>query len=159
MKSVRIVMLLAAVVFGYVAKAQTAQTISDEDLRKYAETMDSVQVMQQTLMQIITDNVQKNEVMEVTRYNQLFKIADDQAKLTEAQAKPEEIQFIKDIAALREYNVKRINAAYQALAKEYVGLKAFNAIKKGLESDPQLKQRYEAIQKEVASAQPAGNKG
>ena len=151
-----------AVVFAFgsfIATAQTSQTISDTDLKKYAETQDSVKGMQQTLMQIVTENVQKNTVMTVERYNELFKIANDQAKLTAANAKPEEIDFIKEIAALRELNVARINATYQALAKEYVGLKTFNAIKKSLETDPKLKSRYESIAQQVHQGQQGTTTG
>jgi hypothetical protein len=137
--------------------------ISDEDLRKYAITMDSVNGMQQTLLQIISENVQKNTVMEVTRYNELYKIEKDQAKLTAANAKPEEIAFLKEIADLREWNTKRINATYQALAKDYVGLKAFNAIRKSLETDPDLKAKYESISQQVQSqgnsTTPSDSKG
>jgi hypothetical protein len=134
------------------ANAQTASAaFTDEDLKKYAVTMDSVKGMQETLTAIVTEMVQKNTVMEVPRYNQLFKIINDQAKLTEAKATPEEIAFVKEVGTVREDNLARINTAYQALAKDYVGLKAFNAIRKSLESDQNLKARYESISKELES--------
>lgn len=140
------VILLAAVV----AKAQTTTpAITDEDLKKYAITMDSVKDMQASLNKIVSEKVQKNTVMSVARYNELFKIMADEAKLAEAKATPEEIAFIKQIEALRQENITRINATYQALAKDYVGLKTFNAIKKSLTSDQALKTKYEAISKEV----------
>jgi hypothetical protein len=90
--------------------------------------------------------------MSVARYNQLFKIAADQTKLSEASATPEEIGFVKEIADLRQLNIERINAAYQALAKDFIGLKAFNAIKKSIETDQNLKARYERINQEVQSS-------
>ena len=143
-----------------VANAQTTQTtktqgtkaaFTDEDLKKYAITMDSVNGMKETLQSIIAEMVQQNQVMKVPRYNELFKIADDQAKLKAAQATPEEIQFLKDVADKRKAETARINATYQGLAKDYVGLKAFNAIRKSLESDQALKAKYESISKEVES--------
>jgi hypothetical protein len=133
------------------AQTSTAPKITDEELKKYAETMDSVKVMQETLTKIISENVQKNTVMPVARYNELFKIAADQAKLKAANATAEEIAFLKEIADLRQYNIERINTAYQALAKDYVGLKAFNAIKKSLDTDTALKARYEGINQELQS--------
>lgn len=140
------VMLMAAVV----AKAQTTTpAITDEDLKKYAITMDSVKDMQASLNKIVSEKVQKNTVMSVTRYNELFKIIADDAKLTAAKATPEEIAFIKQIETLRQENIARINATYQALAKDYVGLKTFNAIKKSLASDEALKAKYETISKEI----------
>lgn len=154
MKIVKILMVVIAIAIVQMSKAQTEETITDEDLQKYALTMDSVKGMQQTLVDIVSENVQKNTVMSVKRYNELFKIVDDPAKLTAAKATDNEIAFVREIAALRQYNVDRINEAYQALAKDYVGVRTFNAIRKGLESDSQLKARYEAISKDIAS-QPA----
>lgn len=160
MKSLSICMAIAFSMITSFSMAQTSASISDDDLKKYALTMDSVKVMQQTLTQIITDNVQKNTVMTVSRYNQLFKIAGDQAKLMEAKATPEEIAFLEEIADLRQYNIDRINKTYQALAKDYVGLKTFNAIKKSLETDGDLKARYEGVAQGVeTSKQPASPKG
>jgi hypothetical protein len=151
MKLLRIVMTLVFVSAISICKAQTTATRSftEEDLRKYAITMDSVKGMQQTVLAIITEMVQKNTVMSVARYNELFKITDDQAKLSEAKATPEEIQFLKDVADKRKEETARVNATYQALAKEYVGLKAFNAIKKSVDSDPAVKAKYESLSKEL----------
>jgi hypothetical protein len=151
MKRIYVLLLAFFVVFSS-ANAQTAAGISDEDLKKYAVTMDSIKVMQQTLQQIVAENVQSNKVMTVARYNQLFKVAGDEAKLAEANATPEEKAFLQEIADLRQYNISRINSTYQALAKEYIGLKAFNTIKKSLETDPNLKARYERINDEVQSS-------
>jgi hypothetical protein len=138
-----------------------AQTkISDEDLKKYAITMDSVDVMQKTLLQVVTDNVQKNTAMTVQRYNELNKIAADPEKLTAANATAEEIAFVQEIVDLKKYNLDRINSAFQSLAKDYVGLKTFNAIKKSLETDPALKSRFENVSQELQSEKTsASNKG
>lgn len=138
------------------SKAQSTTAISDEDLKKYAVTMDSVAGMQETLRQIVAETVQTNKVITVERYNQLFKIANDEAKLTEAQATPEEKTFLKQVEDLRTVNIGRINATYQALAKDYVGLKAFNAIRKSLDSDKDLKARYETVNKDLETKQKGG---
>jgi hypothetical protein len=152
MKLLKFVLPVMFVSVISVSQAQTAApAFTDEDLKKYAITMDSVKGMQATLTEIITEMVQKNTVMEVPRYNELFKIADDQAKLAEAKATPEEIQFVKDVAAKRAEEIARINATYQALAKDYVGLKAFNAIKKSIASDETVKAKFETISKELDS--------
>ncbi len=135
-----------------VAQTTTKKSsITDEDLRKYAITMDSIDGMKATLTSIIAEMVQKNTAMSVERYNQLFKLAKDTAKLAEQQATPEEIAFLQEVEFKREDEVARINMNYQALAKDYVGLKAFNAIRKSLETDTALKSKYEAISKEVGS--------
>ena len=138
------------------SKAQTTTQISDEDLKKYAVTMDSVEAMQQSLRDIVAETVQQNTVMPVARYNQLFKIAKDEAKLKEANATPAEIAFLKQIDDLRKVNIERINAAYQSMAKDYVGLKAFNAIRKSLQSDQALKARYDNLSKDLESKVKGG---
>jgi hypothetical protein len=122
---------------------------TDEDLKKYAMTMDSVKGMQLTLNDIIAEMVQKNTVMSVQRYNELFKITGDQAKLAEKQATPEEIKFLKDVGDKRTEEMARINATYQGLVKDWVGVKTFNAIKKSLETDQEVKARYESMTKEL----------
>lgn len=152
MKRLRIFLPVMFVFAVSVSQAQTASpSFTDEDLKKYAVTMDSVKGMQATLQDIIAEMVQKNTVMSVARYNELFKIADDQAKLAEAKATPEEIKFLNDVAAKRKEETARINSTYQALAKEYVGLKTFNAIKKSLASDETVKAKYDALTKELES--------
>lgn len=138
------------------SKAQTGNSITDEDLKKYAMTMDSIEGMQETLRQIVAENVQKNTVISVQRYNELFKIFDDQTKLKEANATPEEITFIKQINDLRTVNLSRINTTYQSLAKDFVGLKAFNAIRKSLNTDKSLKARYDNLSKDSDTKQKGG---
>jgi hypothetical protein len=138
------------------SKAQTSSEISDEDLKKYAVTMDSVEAMQESLRQIVAETVRANTVMPVSRYNELFKIAQDEAKLKAANATPEEITFLKQIEDLRKVNIERINSTYQSLAKDYVGLKAFNVIRKSLQSDQQLKSRYDDLSKGMESKEKGG---
>lgn len=148
--------LLAAMLVTIVniCQAQTTSakpSFTDEDLKKYAITMDSVKGMQLTLNDIITEMVQKNTVMTVQRYNELNKIAADEAKLSQANATPEEKTFLKDVADKRTEEMARVNATYQALVKEYVGVKNFNAIKKSIESDEAVKAKYDNLTKELDS--------
>jgi len=146
--------LLLFVAMG--SKAQTSAEITDEDLQKYVVTMDSVEGMQESLRKLVAETVQTNKVMPVARYNELFKITEDEAKLKAANATPEEIAFLKQIDDLRKVNIERINASYQALAKDYVGLKTFNAIRKSLQSDQQLKARYDNLSKDMESKEKGG---
>lgn len=142
-----LIFLLAVATAGY---AQTTKpSFTDEDLKKYAITMDSVKGMQETLNETITEMVQKATVIEVPRYNELFKIINDSTKLVAASAKPEEIAFVKEVAKKRADETAKITATFQSMAKEYVGLKAFNAIKKSLATDTALKEKYDALTKEL----------
>ncbi len=156
MKITKVLMPCLLMLAAVATKAQTTEQITDADLKKYAVTMDSVEAMQQTLRNIVAATVQKNTVMPVARYNELFKIIEDEAKLKSANATPEEIAFIKEINSLREENIKRINVTYQSLAKDYVGLKTFNAIRKSLKTDQELKARYDNVSKDIESKEKGG---
>jgi NAD(P)-dependent dehydrogenase (short-subunit alcohol dehydrogenase family) len=159
LKPMKFTRILVPCLFMFMAlgsNAQTSKEISDEDLKKYAATMDSVKGMQESLQELVAEAVRSNTVMPVNRYNELFKLTGDEAKLKAANATAEEIAFLEQIDDLRKVNIERINATYQALAKDYVGLKAFNAIRKSLESDQALKARYDNVSKEGESKEKGG---
>lgn len=137
------------------SRAQTVAEITDEDLKKYAVTMDSVEGMQETLRDIVAERVRSNTAVPVARYNELIKLQEDSVKLN-STATPEELAFLREVDDLREANIERINATYQVLAKDYVGLKKFNLIRKSLESDQQLKARYDNVSKDVESKEKGG---
>jgi hypothetical protein len=142
--------LLFTVAMATAGYAQTTKpAFTDDDLRKYAIAMDSVKSMQESLNQSITDMVQNATVVEVPRYNELFKIIGDSSKLVAANAKPEEIAFVKEVGKKRTDETAKITATFQSLAKDYVGLKAFNAIKKSLTTDTALKEKYDVLAKEL----------
>jgi len=154
----KIIKVLVPCLMLFIVAGSKAQStaITDEDLKKYAVVMDSVEGMQESLREIVAEVVRANTVMPINRYNELFKIAADEAKLKEANATPEEVAFLKQIDDLRKVNIERINSTYQALAKDYVGLKAFNAIRKSLQSDQALKARYDNISKDTESKEKGG---
>lgn len=155
----KIAKVLMPCIFSLIAAAVQAQSsteIKDEDLKKYAITMDSVEAMQNSLRELVAETVRSNTVMPVARYNELIKIQDDSTKLKAANATTEEIAFLKQIADLRKVNIERINATYQDLAKNYVGLKTFNLIRKQLQTDQQLKARYDNVAKQIDSQEKGG---
>jgi phage gp16-like protein len=130
--------------------AQDAAAVSDEELKKYAVAMDSVNEMQAALADQIKTMVTSNSAMTAARYNEVFKVIGDENKLFEIQATPEEIAFVKQVVAKREEGTAKIKQAYQALAKEYVGASAFNKVKKALASDEVLKTKYQSLMDELA---------
>jgi hypothetical protein len=119
--------------------------ITDEDLSKYAEVMDSVDVMKQELLSKISAKIKSNGKMKVSRYNQLSKALDDQAKLTELKATPEEIAFVKEVAAMKSEGAKNISDRVETLANDYVGTEKYNKIKNSLEVDTNMRTRYDKI--------------
>ena len=128
--------------------------ITDEELGKYAVMMDSVNDMKQSLLKEITAMVKGNGKIKNARYNELSKIIDDEAALTKAKATPEEIAFMKEVAAKKEAGTLRIQETFQTMAKDFVGASSFNKIKSALESDEEVKQRYQAQLNKVTT--PSG---
>ena len=127
-------------------QAQDAQTeITDAELEKYAVTMDSINDMKASLLEDISEMVTSNEKMTNARYNELSKIAKDEAALAKAKATPEEIAFLKEVAAAKAEGTANIQKTFQSMAKEYVGASSYNKIKKALSSDVDVKKRYETF--------------
>ena len=131
--------------------AQDAAQVSDEELKKYAVAMDSISELQAVLAGKIKEMVTTNTTgVTAARYNELFKIINDEGKLIEANATPDEIRFVKEVITKREEGTAKIKETYQLLAKEYVGATSFNKVKKALASDEGLKTKYQTMIDELA---------
>jgi hypothetical protein len=129
--------------------ASDSTQITDEDLKKYAVTMDSINDMKNSLLSELTAMLKSNTKMTGARYNELSKIVDDEARLKAAKATPEEIAFVRKVAERKAQGTQEINDTFQALAKDYVGSQKYNDIKKALANDPTVKAKYDAILDEV----------
>jgi len=129
--------------------AQDTQTVSDEELKKYAVAMDSIDVMKSELIKTMNDLIKNNPKITAARYNELSKIINDEQKLTEAKATPDEITAVKEVLAKKNEGTLKINETVQSLAKDFVGAATYNKVKKALGADPEVKSRYEAILAEV----------
>jgi hypothetical protein len=148
LKKLFAVFIFALSFTGY-ATAQDAAAVTDEELKKYAVAMDSINDMSERLKDVLNEKVKSNENMTGTRYNELSGIINDEAKLAEAKATPEEIAFIKEVLALKTQETAKIQETFQSLAKEYVGATAFNKVRNALKTDPALKAKYDTILAEV----------
>ena len=125
-------------------------TVSEEELTKYATVMDSVTEMTIAVQATLSDMVKDSEVMNGTRYNELSKISTDEAKLAEANATPEEIAFLAEVAGKKKEETLKINQAFQSLAKDYLGAATYNKVKKALAADAELKAKYDSLIEEMA---------
>jgi predicted nucleic acid-binding Zn-ribbon protein len=123
--------------------------ITDEELKKYVVTMDSINDMKASLLEEINEMVKANEGLTNARYNELSKIINDEAKLAAAKATPEEIAFMKQVAEKKSEGTAEITQTFQTLAKEYVGAASFNKIKKALATDTELKSKYQSMLDEL----------
>ncbi len=132
--------------------------VSDEELTKYATVMDSVAEMSAAVQAALSDMVKESGVMSGTRYNELSKIASDEAKLAEAKATPEEIAFLNEVAEKKKTETLKINQAFQSLVKENLGGATYNKVKKALAADAALKAKYDSLIEELAKDNQVGVK-
>lgn len=123
--------------------------VSDDDLKRYAVMMDSIDEMRISLLAEISEMVKNNEKISVTRYNDLFKIIDNDEKLAAENATPEEVAAIKEVQARKDAGTTEINDAFKSLAKEYVGASTYNKVKKALGDDTEVKSKYQAMLTEL----------
>lgn len=145
--------LLCAGAFGQVQQS----AVTDEELTKYATVMDSVNAMSASARNALADMIKENGSISATRFNELSDIADDSTKLAAANVTPEEIAFLKELDAKKEEETARINEAFQSMAKEYVTVPVFNKVKKALETEPELKMKYDSLIAELGKDNPTDN--
>lgn len=131
--------------------------VTDEELLKYAEAVDSVNEMSASAKLELAEMVKSSSVMNAARYNDLNKIINDDAALAEAKATPEEIAFVKEVVTKRQDEMNQINTTYQTLAKDYVTPAVFNKVKKALTNDPLLKKRYDSLMVELGKDDPSAD--
>jgi len=129
------------------------EQVTDEELKKYAVTMDSVNDMKASLLEEISAMVKANTGLTNARYNELSKIMNDEAKLAAAKATPEEIAFMKSIAEKKSEGTAEITQTLQTMAKEYVGATSYNKVKKALATDAELKAKYQTMLEELDKVQ------
>ncbi len=140
--------------FGNIAVAQDAEeAITDDELTRYAEAMDSVERMKETLLAQITEKVEGSELIVNSRYNELSKIINDEEKLKATKATPEEVAFVKEIIVMKEEGAKSIKDTFMTMAKEYITPPTYNKISKALKSDPEVKKRYQVIFDEISKGE------
>src|SRR5688572_23175112 len=98
-KALSVVFMIALAASAY---AQDAAAVTDDELKKYAVAMDSISELQAELNGSIKTMVTTNPTVSAARYNELFKIINDEGKLLEANATSDEINFVKEVIAKRE---------------------------------------------------------
>jgi hypothetical protein len=133
--------------------AQDAK-VTDEELVRYVTAIDSINEMSAEVRTKLAEIVKDNPDITAARYNELSKIADDEAKLAEAKATPEELAVLKEVADMKAEETARINETYQTLAKEYVTAPVFNKVKKALAQEPEIKMRYDSLLTEMSKDNP-----
>jgi hypothetical protein len=121
-----------------------AQEITNEELKKYVLTMDSLDVLKNQLT-IKINNISKNSKISPDRFNKLMPIINDQAKLTEANATADEITIIKKAVALRNEETMKFQQTYQALIHDFLGQAIFTKVRNALKTNDSIKRKYDSL--------------
>lgn len=125
------------------------EQVTEEELKKYAVVMDSIDNMKEDLINTISEMVKNNEKVTAARYNDLSKIINDETKLAEAEATPEEVAAIKEILKFKDEGTAKIQETFKTLATEFVGAAVYNKVKKALAENADTKAKYEALMAEL----------
>lgn len=150
-----VVGLLFVMVAGSVVNAQE---ITDENLRRYAIMMETVDAMKQEISDQTNLLIKNQEGIDGKRYLELAKTKGDAAQLEAIEAKDYEIKFLEVVTNMQDERKAAISEVVTILATKMMpdGGKAYKEIKTALGSDEEVKGRYEAIKSNIANAAEAG---
>ncbi len=140
---------IASVFLFLILGASTQAQIADDDLKKYAIAMDSIETLKSQLTATLTKIAKGNNKISIDRYTTLIPIANDATKLAEAKATPEEIAYMKQAVATRNEETIKFQKAFQSLVSEYVGDAAFSKIRNALKTDTVLQKKYNSLVKKL----------
>jgi hypothetical protein len=122
-----------------------AQKITDDDLKKYITVMDSIEVLKNRLTTSMNNLAKGNDKISSNRYNALIQIINNETKLLEAKATPDEIDYVKKAVVKRDEEMLKFQTTYQSLLHDYIGEAAFASIRSNLKTDANLKRKYDSL--------------
>lgn len=132
--------------------AQEEDTVTDEELRKYAEVMAWADDEKEDLEAMYNDLIRENELMNGgKRFVEIKGAIDDSVKLAELEVSEEEMIAYNKIEEENEANVAKFKEVYteKIKDKEVLGASTYNKVGKALKNDEEVKARYEEILAEV----------
>ena len=122
------------------------EEVTEEELEKYAMVMDSIDAMKNKIQEDYNELIQSEELMQGgRRFVEIQGAAKDSVKLNELSVTQEERMVYDNIQAKYEEMTAEFKNKYTALIKDELGGTLYNKITKALNSDPELKARYEEI--------------
>ena len=151
--------LVAAILFMLTAaNVVNAQEISNENLRRYAIMMETVDAMKQEISDLTNEMIKNQEGMDGKRYLELAKAGGDAAKLDELGAKDFEKKFMDLVTNMQDERKEAISEVVSIMATKMLpdGGKVYKQIKSAVGSDPEVKARYEAIKATISGAGETG---
>lgn len=129
--------------------AQDAE-ITDENLRRYALLMETVDAMKAEISASVNSMIKNQDGMTGSRFKELSKGEGDAASEFEQK-------FMDTIEEMKKERIDAIKQVNQLLATKMLpeGGKAYKAIKAAISSDEEVKTRYEAILAKIQLAEGA----
>lgn len=141
MKLNSFITLISLILVSTLSNAQ----VTDTDLKKYVLVMDSIETLKSQMTYKINKLATGNSKISPARFNALMPIVNDQAKLTEVKATPEEIAYVKKAANIRDEETIKFQQTFQSLIINYMGSDSFTKVRNALKSDTVLKKKYDSL--------------
>lgn len=126
----------------FITKAQKPDSVTTEELNRYAVMMDSLETLKKHRNEISIKLAKGNVKITPARYNQLLPIIDDQKKLTAAKATADEVSYVKNALNSLTQEGQKFQTAFTSMVSEYVGYDTYNKVKKAIETNKRVKDRY-----------------
>jgi seryl-tRNA synthetase len=143
----KITFLTILIIVSISAKAQKADSVTNEELNRYAVMMDSLETLKKQRNDISTKLAKGDTKITAARYQQLLPIIDDQKKLAAAKASSDEIAYVKKALTSLTEEGQKFQTAFTSLMNEYVGYNTYNKVRKAIETNKHVKDRYTAEMK------------
>ena len=137
--------IFTVILFTGVVTYVQAQEITMDELKKYVVVMDSIETLKTNLTVSMNNLSKGNAQISSNRFNTLMPLINNEAKLTEAKATPEEIAYVMKAVAIRNEETMKFQQTYQSLINDYLGQATFSKVRNGLKSDTKLKKAYDSL--------------
>ena len=156
-KTFKIFSAAAFVAFFSVSTAFAQEAaITDEKLEAYVMVMDSVDALRAQLSEDVSTMIKEHELMDGGRiFNEIKSANGDSEKLTELGITPEQVSAYNEIENEMAERTNNLNSTFSEMVKEHIGISEYKSIKKGIKSDEELKERYEALLAERGETEDA----
>jgi len=139
MKIIFLGVLLTALVVT--TNAQKPDSVTREEMTKYVVMMGSVEMWKRIMSETNVKLAKGNEKITAARYNTLLPLLDDQKKLSDAKASPDEISYLKKSMEIRIKNAQNFSAVFTSLLAT-TGEATYKKVSKAVASDPKVRERY-----------------
>ncbi len=136
--------------------AQDVEGFTDEELTKYAKVMKWAEEGTAQLQQYLTDGVNASEVLSAASYNTLSKALKADEDLTTSGVSEAEIAVFTALMDDIDQKKEAFTAEYKEKIVAEIGVSLYNRLKKALNTDAEVKARYEAIFDGLANSGESG---